>query len=270
MEETNYHRALSSPAAAHSALSTNGENLRSQFSNQEAKGTKTFQNVPSIEQGEVVNHEYKKKTYIQKLALFRKSVLRRPNRLAGMWFNVLNGTTSLILGGKPYHFASSMVGLSYLSPLLGVFVGSAYAGKLGDRVVLWLARRNGGIMESEYRLWMFTASLILVPGSLLLWGVGAAHGIHWFGLVFAMGVIAVTNTIGLQVSVAYCIDSYRSLSGEAVVSVILNAFIVAACAGWAQVVTFLLVVKYGKRMRRASMRRYNKYVEQMARAGLTH
>lgn len=266
MEETNYHRASSPSTSPQSDFPTDVEALHSQSLDQKVKEKRIFQGEASTEQGEVIRHEYNRKTYIQKLALFQKSELRQPSRLAGMmlrpliylsfpvvlyagfsygsnlvvsqryhplrytkpltkmlseWFNVLNGTTSLILAGKPYNFASSMVGLSYLSPLLGVFIGSAYAGKLGDRVVIWMARRNGGIMEPEHRLWMFTASLVLVPGSLLLWGMGAAHGVHWFGLVFAMGIIAATNTIGLQVSVAYCIDSYRSLSGEAVVTVIL-------------------------------------------------
>ena len=61
----------------------------------------------------------------------------------------------------------------------------------------------------------------MIPGGLILWGVGVAHNVQWFGLVFAMGVIAFTNTLGLQVSLSYCIDSYRELSGEAVVTVIL-------------------------------------------------
>ena len=34
-------------------------------------------------------------------------------------------------------------------------------------------------------------------------------------------VIALTNTIGLQISVSYCIDSYRELAGESIVTVIL-------------------------------------------------
>lgn len=71
-----------------------------------------------------------------------------------------------------------MVGLSYLSPLIGVGVGAFYSGVLGDRVALWLARRNKGVAESEHRLWLFAISLILVPGSLILWGVGAAHHVH--------------------------------------------------------------------------------------------
>jgi len=59
-----------------------------------------------------------------------------------IWFNVLNGTASLILGSAPYNFSTSMVGLSYVSPLLGVAAGSFYSGVVGDKITLWLARRN--------------------------------------------------------------------------------------------------------------------------------
>lgn len=64
-------------------------------------------------------------------------------------------------------------------------------------------------MESEHRLWLFSLSILFIPGGLLLWGVGTAHGVHWFGLIFAMGIIGFTNGCGLQLSVSYCIDSYR-------------------------------------------------------------
>ena len=108
-----------------------------------------------------------------------------------------------------------------------------------------------------------------------------------------MGVIALTNTIGLQLSVSYCIDSYKDLAGEAIVTVILvrntmsfaigygvtpwvtnmgyqNAFILAAFAGMAQCLTFLIFVKYGKTLRRKSGDRYRKYVEKMASEGMVH
>lgn len=96
-----------------------------------------------------------------------------------------------------------------------------YTGPLGDRFILYTARKNKGIMEPEHRLWLFTLSLLLLPGGLLLWGVGAAHRVHWFGLVIAMGTLGFTSGLGLQLSLSYCIDSYRELSGEAVVTVIL-------------------------------------------------
>ena len=85
------------------------------------------------------------KSFSSKLKLFDKQTLRYPNRLKDMvlrpliflsfpvifyagfsygsslvWFNVLNGTTSLILSGKPYGFSSSIVGLAYISPFIGM------------------------------------------------------------------------------------------------------------------------------------------------------
>ena len=88
------------------------------------------------------------KSFYDKLKLFEKHELRYPNRSRNMilrpliflsfpvifyagfsygsnlvWFNVLNGTASLILSGKPYGFSSSMVGLSYLSPSIGMVLG---------------------------------------------------------------------------------------------------------------------------------------------------
>ena len=49
-----------------------------------------------------------------------------------------------------------------------------------------------------------------------------------------------------------------------------NAFIVAAFAGLAQVLSFLIMVKYGRSLRRASSKRYRLYVEEMKAAGLVH
>lgn len=258
---------------------------------------------------------YATKTYVQKLALLDKP---RPFHLFRMmvrpllffslpavvyagfsygsnliWFNVLNGTTSLILGGSPYNFPSSMVGLSYLSPFLGVAAGSFYSGFIGDRIVLWFARRNKGVQEPEYRLWLFAVSLLLIPGSLMLWGVGAAHHVQWFGLIVAMFFIAASNSIGVQLSVSYCIDSYKDLSGEAMVTVIIirntmsfaigygvtpwvtdmgyqNAFILAAFAGLAQVCTFFVVVKWGKSWRASSRERYYGYVRESEGWGVMH
>lgn len=55
----------------------------------------------------------------------------------------------------------------------------------------------------------------------MLWGVGAAHGVDWFGVVFAIGVIGFTNTLGAVISISYSIDSYRELNDEAIVTVAL-------------------------------------------------
>ena len=96
---------------------------------------------------EVGRHENlpRRRPFYHRLKVFDKQQLQYPNRLKDMvlrpliflsfpvisyagfsygsslvWFNVLNGTTSLILSEKPYGFSSSIVGLAYFSPLIGM------------------------------------------------------------------------------------------------------------------------------------------------------
>jgi len=148
-------------------------------------------------------------------------------------------------------------------------------------------------MEPEHRLWLYTSLYILIPGGFLVWGLGAAHQVHWFGLVFAMGMLAAAITIGCQLPISYCIDSYKNMSGDAIVTVILirntmsfavsygvtpwmekmgyqNAFILAAFVAMVQISLFFLLIKYGKRLRKASIPRYWKYVNQLQAEGLVH
>lgn len=307
MEETNYDRApLEMVETSIGSAETNSNEEAPTTTGDSEKGPSAgdLSQLHDSGNGFVT---YTPKTYLQKLSLVDKKrdfrlfrMMVRPLLFFSLpsivyagfsygsnliWFNVLNGTASLILSAPPYNFPSSMVGLAYISPLIGIAFGSFYSGVIGDRVALWLARRNRGVLEPEYRLWLFSASLILIPGSLILWGVGAAHHIHWFGLIFGMGVIAASNSIGIQLSVTYAIDSYKDLSGEAMVTVIIirntmsfamgygitpwvtnmgyqNAFIVAAFAGLAQVLTFLAVVKWGKSWRNNTKARYYKFVKE--------
>ena len=49
-----------------------------------------------------------------------------------------------------------------------------------------------------------------------------------------------------------------------------NAFIVAAFAGLAQVLTVFVFIRYGQSMRRASVGRYQHYRDEMMAAGLVH
>lgn len=235
MEETNYHRKtvgiVSEPSTPPSepAMTVDPE-----------KAPAVSDRNDSAPQAGIV---YTKKSYVSKLSIWQpqpgKGMIQRAIRslkylgwpvifYAGfsygsylIWFNVLNATASIILSGEPYNFSSSMVGLSYLSCTIGVIFGSLASGNLSDWLTIKLARRNKGIMEAEQRLWPFALCVVFVPAFLILWGVGAAHGVHWFGLIFAMGALALTTTFGVTLSVNYLIDSYHDISGDAIVTVIL-------------------------------------------------
>ncbi|RSL87237.1 hypothetical protein CDV31_016287 [Fusarium ambrosium] len=180
------------------------------------------------------------------------------------YFNVLNGTASLILSSPPF----------------------LYAGYLSDKFVLWKSRRNGGVMEPEFRLWLYIGLMVIIPSSLILWGVGAAREVHWFGLILAIGLIGATITAGASLPLAYCIDCYKELGADAVVTIILirntmsfaisygitpwidnmglqNAFILLAFAALVQLALFLPMIKWGYTLRKSSVKTYWKYVQQI-------
>lgn len=246
MEETNFERApmLSTEVQDLSAPTPEGtENKQALTDLEKTSGVDV---TSSTETGLGSVQDMKTTSFFQRMKLFRKEDLQKKNQLWGLirrplafttiplvfltgfmygaivcYFNVLNGTASLILSGEPYNFASSIVGLSYVSTLIGVFIGGYVSGPLGDRFMLWKARRNHGTMEPEHRLWLYIILLVLIPSGLFLWGIGAAHRIHWVGLTFAMGMLGCCITVGCQLPVSYTIDCYKEIAGDALVTVIL-------------------------------------------------
>lgn len=200
-----------------------------------------------------------------------------------IWYNVLNATASLILSSPPYNFKASMVGLTYAGPLVGVSLAAFYSGWFGNKFLLWKAKKSGGIREPEHRLWLLVLCVFFVPSSLILWGVGAARQIHWTGLVVGGSLLACSSAVGGAISINYALDSYKDLSGEVMLSIILvrnslsfgigyaitpwldlglqNTFISAAFVGLAITITFIPMLYFGKRFRHFSRKSYWKYVE---------
>jgi MFS family permease len=177
--------------------------------------------------------------------------------------------------------------------MLGVICASLYTGYLSDWMTLKFARRNKGIFEPEQRLWGFALTTIVLPASLLLWGVGAAHKVHWFGLIVAMLGTSFSNTCGITLSVNYLVDSYRDISGDGMTSVILvrntmsfaigygitpwlddlgyqNCFISAAFVGLAASAVFLLMIWKGKTLREAYRTKYWDLVRKHVDMGMVH
>ena len=150
MEETNFHRDVPPKTAkADSEGLPSANDCLSDFqpseeSNPKMETTDTTNRDPERRSLE----DHRNESYWRKLKVFDKQALQYSNHLKGMifrpliflsfpvvffsgfsygssliWFNVLNGTASLILSGKPYDFSSSIVGLCYFSPLIGASLG---------------------------------------------------------------------------------------------------------------------------------------------------
>lgn len=143
MEETNYHR-LPQLQAEHTRVEATMDMTKT-GDPEKSPGASLPSRAPSII---AVAMGKSQKSYLQKLAIFRREDLRQRNLMKGMvlrpliflsfpviftagfmygailcYFNILNGTTSLILAAAPYNFSSSNVGLTYIATLLGSATG---------------------------------------------------------------------------------------------------------------------------------------------------
>ncbi|SCU99756.1 LAMI_0G00606g1_1 [Lachancea mirantina] len=138
-----------------------------------------------------------------------------------VWFNVLNATAALILGGKPYNFSASIVGVSYLSPTIFTWILFFVTGVSSDWLKVRIAKRRGnGLSLPEDRLWILSIYCVLGLAACILWGVGAYYEVHWFGLIFGLGLLGGCGIFGIASSTTYVVDSYKELDTEAMVVVI--------------------------------------------------
>ncbi|QPC71120.1 hypothetical protein HYE68_001872 [Fusarium pseudograminearum] len=301
MEETNYIRVAHDINRPQIETSRASDEDTSKTGEKEAEGG----NREAKEADEAAQEYAKPKTFVQKMSLWNPSPGQSMARHAGrsieylswpviffagfsygsylIWFNVLNATASIVLSGPGYGFKPSMVGLSYLSCCLGTIIAFVVAGRMSDWLTVKLARRNNGIMEAEHRLWPLAICVVGVPASLILWGVGAQHGVHWFGLIFAMCALSTTSVMGLIISINYLIDSYYDISGDAITTIILvrntmsfaisygitpwitnlgyqNCFVSAAFVALAACSAVFVIIKYGKALRVRTAPRYHKLV----------
>ncbi|KAG9649676.1 major facilitator superfamily transporter, partial [Aureobasidium melanogenum] len=332
MEETNYDRHTTQSSSSNSqaisestgepGLSGSEKNVAkdvvqvsdSSLSNDEKSSED--QHPPNVVAAELGHIAYPRKTYWQKLSVIDK---KRPNRMldimwapfkfftfpvvvwAGFMYGlqglvypgILNATASVIYTNSYYHFSSDAVGFAYFAAVVGMILGSLWVTLVGPWLVIRLARRRGGISEPEDILWLFLASAVVVPFALILWGVGSQHHVHWFGLVFAQAILAISSTLCLSTAIQYATSAYRDLSGELITTIILirntlsfainyginpwidamgtqNTFITAAMIAFVLNSTMFLVIRFGRRLREHSARRYWTYVEKARAKGLGH
>ncbi|KAH8697941.1 major facilitator superfamily domain-containing protein [Talaromyces proteolyticus] len=131
-------------------------------------------------------------------------------------FTVVNG---VIFVAPPYNFTTSQTGLVSLSPLIMSLIGEIISGPLNDWVCLYLARKNNGIYEPEFRLAMM--AIVAILGTVAFYGFGATihYETHWSGPVITYGVTYMGLAFASTCLFGYVIDSHPTLNEEAFVAI---------------------------------------------------
>ncbi|KAK5164225.1 uncharacterized protein LTR77_009919 [Saxophila tyrrhenica] len=135
------------------------------------------------------------------------------------WLIVLSESVSTIYENRDsYNFTSLQTGLVYISPFVGGVLGTAVAGKVSDVIVRYLARRNGGIYEPEFRLCMAVPIALTTTIGLMGYGWSAAERDLWIVPTIFFGLISFGCSLGSTTAITFAVDSYRQYAGEALVT----------------------------------------------------
>ncbi|KAF2482145.1 major facilitator superfamily domain-containing protein [Neohortaea acidophila] len=135
------------------------------------------------------------------------------------WLIVLSESVSTIYEHRDtYNFNSLQTGLVYISPFVGGILGTVVAGKVSDRIVRFLSRRNGGVYEPEFRLVMGLPIAIFTTIGLMGYGWSAAERDLWIVPTVFFGFISFGCTLGSTTAITFAVDSYRQYAGEALVT----------------------------------------------------
>ncbi|RMZ76671.1 hypothetical protein DV738_g4816, partial [Chaetothyriales sp. CBS 135597] len=135
------------------------------------------------------------------------------------WLIVLSESVAYIFGNhSSYNFSALGVGLVYLSPFVGAVIGTLVAGKLSDQIVKWMARRNGGVYEPEFRLIMGLPVAISTGIGLMGFGWSAQERDNFMVPTVFFGIISFGCSLGSTTAITFCVDSYRQYAGEALVT----------------------------------------------------
>ncbi|KAF7883689.1 uncharacterized protein EAF02_005609 [Botrytis sinoallii] len=132
------------------------------------------------------------------------------------WIILIGTVVSQIFGAEPYSMSTTAVGnLAGIAPLIGSTIGTLTAGWACDKIVGYLALRNRGMYEPEFRL------LIIIPAFITMavggFGLAAAidKGLSPVTCGVFMAILNFAVGAGCTGVVAYTNDVCGQRSGEA-------------------------------------------------------
>ncbi|KAL9598161.1 MAG: hypothetical protein Q9219_004658 [cf. Caloplaca sp. 3 TL-2023] len=143
------------------------------------------------------------------------------------WFSGLSITVAQIFSS----YTPMEIGRLNTFPAVGAFLAFAVLNALADSTAKWAARKNQGIYEPEFRLYLVAFGLFVgVPGLALFgWYADTARP-SWEVISFLYGLIIFTTVTQQSTSFAYLLDAHRGISIETAVFVVMvrNFFSFAA------------------------------------------
>ena len=183
-------------------------------------------------------------------------------------------TTLSLVFEEQYGFDQGSVGLTFLGIGVGSLLGLAVFGGLSDRLIGYLAKKNGGEIKPEYRLPPLVPGSALIPIGLFWYGWSAEAHVHWIMPIIGtawvgLGLIATFMCIQTYMIDCFTIYAASAIAANTVLRSLMGAFLplagpdmydalglgwgnsLLAFIGLAMVPLTFLFYKYGEKIRKS-------------------
>ena len=120
-------------------------------------------------------------------------------------------------------FQHLLILLVQLGPVPASIAAMLYAGYVGDKYTLWMARRNNGVHTPEHRLPLLIVPGIVGFGGILLYGLTASnpgHKFSWWAPVMGWTLLEFTFVCALILSTTFAAEAWPKNPGPALVVVV--------------------------------------------------
>lgn len=130
------------------------------------------------------------------------------------WTVMMGVVLAVIFLGPPLWFDEVKTGYMYTGPFIGAILGFILSGLLSDWSTKFMIRRNKGVYEPEFRIFLVIPQLIF--GCIGLYGFGATsyHVKHWIWPDFFFALEVMGMVIGAVASALYIVDAHRKSHGR--------------------------------------------------------
>ncbi|KAI9167927.1 putative MFS-type transporter [Paramyrothecium foliicola] len=194
---------------------------------------------------------------------------------------LISSINPIVFSAPPYNFNTAGVGLMQVGPFIGNALGSLYGGIFGDWLVVRMARRNHGVFEPEFRLYVLPLPALMMGAGMVVYGVSLDRGLHWIYPSIGSGMYTFAMGSIMDMCFTMIIDAYKETTAESFTFItfirnvptiglpfgvvpwlasmsLTKVGIISGCVSMTLALLFIPIIVWGKRMRIASAQRYGK------------
>lgn len=132
------------------------------------------------------------------------------------WTVLIGVVLAAVMLLPPLLFNEVETGYMYTGAFIGALLGFILSGVLSDSVPRWMAKRNGGVYEPEFRLVLVIPQLMFGCAGLYGFGITTANPARYGWLApdifFALEVMGMV--LGAVASALYIVDAHRDIAVE--------------------------------------------------------